>query len=82
MVNRFAFAPRAAIVALQHLQRWAEPFVVLLAPLAGFSGIPKEWGAAGLLLITSVQFPIVSYWCKALGLFLSLPSTRPWQGQS
>lgn len=30
MLNRFAFAPQAVIVALQHLQRWAEPGVVVL----------------------------------------------------
>lgn len=30
MLNLFAFALRAVIVALQHLQRWAEPVVVVL----------------------------------------------------
>lgn len=30
MLNRFAFALQAVIVALQHLQRWAEPSVVVL----------------------------------------------------
>ena len=66
MLNPFAFAPRAVIVALQHLERRAEPGWLCWgeAPLAGLSGIPEEWGAAGCALITSAQLPSAPSRCK------------------